>query len=171
MLSKAHLTAYSRISGSRWVITLLCLSGSLTDWVRPAFEYLSIFCGGTGQQWTAMWKGALAAADLGSTACGINKSQRRFIYGDLLEEVSISLTIQLPSPWPTNWRTIISKKFSHYWKSSGVHNRFPNLGIWQRDWEPPGNLTLKPSGIWLQNFHRTGETETLGRAQTKSCAH
>ena len=30
------------------------------------------------------------------------------------------------------------------------------------DWESPGNLTLKVSGIWLPNFHRTGETETLG---------
>ena len=39
-----------------------------------------------------------------------------------------------------------------------------------KDWEPPGNLTLKASGIWLQNFHRTGETDSW-RAQTKPCAH
>ena len=38
-----------------------------------------------------------------------------------------------------------------------AHIRFPNLGIQQKDREPPGNLTLKDSGIWLQNFHRTGE--------------
>ena len=31
------------------------------------------------------------------------------------------------------------------------------------DCEPPGNLTLKVSRIWLQNFHRTEETEALGR--------
>ena len=51
-----------------------------------------------------------------------------------------------------------------------MHNRFPNLGIWQRDWEPPENLTLEGSGIWLQNLHRTGETDSW-RVQTKSCAH
>ena len=33
-----------------------------------------------------------------------------------------------------------------------------------------GNLTLKASGIWLQNFHRTGETDSW-RAQTKPSAH
>ena len=32
----------------------------------------------------------------------------------LLEEVVISLTIELPSRQPTNCRTIIPKKFSHY---------------------------------------------------------
>ena len=36
-----------------------------------------------------------------------------------------------------NWRTIIPKKFSHCCKSSRVHNRFPNLGVWQKDWELP----------------------------------
>ena len=33
----------------------------------------------------------------------------------------------------------------------------------------PGNLTLEASGIWLQNCHRTGETDSW-RAQTKPCA-
>ena len=48
-----------------------------------------------------------------------------------------------------NCRTIIRNKFSHCWESSRTHNRFPNLGIWQRDWEPQGNLTSEVSGIWL----------------------
>ena len=82
----------------------------------------------------------------------------------------VSPNIESPSRQPTNWRTIIPKKFLHCCKSSRAHNRFPNLGIWQRYWEPPGNLTLKASGIWLQNFHRTGETDSW-RTQTKSCAH
>ena len=34
---------------------------------------------------------------------------------------------------PTNWRTIIPKKFSHCCKSSRAHTRFTNLGIQQRD--------------------------------------
>ena len=49
---------------------------------------------------------------------------------------------------------------------SRAKNRFPNLGIWQRGWEPPENLTLKASGIWFQNFHRTGETEFWGHKKT-----
>ena len=51
-----------------------------------------------------------------------------------------------------------------------MNNRFPNLGIWHRDWAPPGNLTLETSGIWLQNFHRTGKTDSW-KTQTKPCVH
>ena len=57
--------------------------------------------------------------------------------------------------WPTNWRTIIPNKFLRCWVGSKPRIRLPNLGIQQRDWESPGNLTLKDSGIWLQNLHRT----------------
>ena len=42
---------------------------------------------------------------------------------------------------------IISKKFSYCCKSSRAHNRFPNLRIWQKDWGPPGNLTLKTNSV------------------------
>ena len=52
-------------------------------------------------------------------------------------------------------------KSSHCCESSRAHNRFSNLGIRQRDWEPLDNLTLKASGIWLQIFHRTRKTESL----------
>ena len=45
---------------------------SARDGVRPAFECLSVSSGGTGQQWPAMGTGALAEADLGGAACGIN---------------------------------------------------------------------------------------------------
>ena len=40
----------------------------------------------------------------------------------------------------------------------------PTWGIQQRDWESPGNLTLKVSGTWLQSFHRTGENRDSWRA-------
>ena len=40
--------------------------------VRPAFECLSVSCRGRGQQRPAMETGALAAADLVGTVCGIN---------------------------------------------------------------------------------------------------
>ena len=85
----------------------------------------------------------------------------------LLKEIAISLTIEPQGGQSLNWRTIISKKFSYCCKSS-THK---NLGFGQRDWESSGNLTLKISGIWLQNFHRTGEAEILGRHKQKSCAH
>ena len=49
----------------------------------------------------------------------------------LLEEVAIHPTIELLSRRPTDWRTIIAKKFKHCCKSCRAHNRFPNLGIWQ----------------------------------------
>lgn len=82
----------------------------------------------------------------------------------------VSPAIEPPSRQPVNWRMIIPKKFSHRCKSSRAQNKFPNLGIWQRNWEPPRNLTLKVNGTWLQNFYRTGETDSW-RAQTKPCVH
>ena len=59
------------------------------------------------------------------------------------------------SGWPINWWMIIQKKFSYYCEGLETHFRLPTQGP-DRDWESPGNLTLKPRGIWLQHFHRTG---------------
>ena len=55
---------------------------------------------------------------------------------------------------------MIPKNFLHCCKSSRTYNSFPNLGIQKTDWEFPRNLMLKASGMWLQNFHRTGETDS-----------
>ena len=82
----------------------------------------------------------------------------------------VSPTTKPLSRQPTNWRTIIPKKFLHCCKSSRTYNRFPSLGIRQRDWELSGNLTFKANGIWLQNFHRTGDTDSW-RARTRACAY
>ena len=66
---------------------------------------------------------------------------------------------QIPAGrWPTNWRTIISKKFSHCCEGSESHFGLWSLGSQQRVWESPGNMTSKASRIWLQDFHRTGGT-------------
>ena len=65
---------------------------------------------------------------------------------------------------------VIPKNFSYCKESSRTDNKFPNLWRQQRDSEPPGYLTLEASGIWLQNLHRNGETDSL-RAQTKPCEH
>ena len=66
-------------------------------------------------------------------------------------------------------RTIIPKKFSHCCKNSRLHNRFPNLGIQQRNCISPGNLTLKVSRIWLQNIRRTGETDSWRAQENLVC--
>ena len=119
------------------------------DWARPAFECLS-----PAEAWVSS---------------GLPWGQGLWLQ-QTWEAQCVSPTIEVPGKQATNWRTIISKKFSHYCERSRAHNRFPNLGIQQRDRESPGNLTLKVSGIWLQIFHRTGETVS-GRVQTKPCAH
>ena len=66
---------------------------------------------------------------------------------------------------PQNWRMIIPTKFSHCCEGSKPHIRLPSLRIRQKDREFPENLTLKVSGIWLQDFHGTGGNRdtSLGR--------
>ena len=91
------------------------------DWARPTFEWLSVSCGGTCQQWPVTRKGALAAADLGSMSCEPHH--------------------RAPNRQSTNWRIIIPKKFSHCCEHSRVHNRFPTWGS--------GNGTENSQGIWL----------------------
>ena len=38
----------------------------------------------------------------------------------------------------------------------GPTTGFPNLGIWQRDWEPPGNLIWRPVGFDYRTFTGLG---------------
>ena len=57
---------------------------------------------------------------------------------------------QIPYPpggWPTDWRTIIPKKFSHYCKHSRLHIRLHNLGVRQRDREFPGIWLWRAAGF------------------------
>ena len=70
--------------------------------------------------------------------------------------------------WLTNWRTIIPRKFSQCCEGSRPHIMLPSPGIWPRDWESPGNLTLQASENWLQSFHGTGGNRDSWRTQTKS---
>ena len=77
----------------------------------------------------------------------------------------------IPAGWVTQTEDPQYQRNSPTAKDLGpTHIRLPNLGIRQRDGNP-GNPTLKDSGIWLQNFHRTGENRDARRAQTKQCAH
>ena len=59
----------------------------------------------------------------------------------------------------------IPKKFSLCYDSSRSQIRLPNLEIWQSHWGSLGHLTLKGRGIWLQNFHNTGENRHGGHKQ------
>ena len=54
----------------------------------------------------------------------------------------------IPAGWvTTDLRTIIPKKFLHYCEGSEPHIRLPSLAIRERDWESPGNLAVRASGI------------------------
>ena len=64
------------------------------------FECLSVSCGGMGQQWPASGAGALGAAIL-------------VVASGFFEEFTINPTMQFPSRWPINCRTIIPNKFLH----------------------------------------------------------
>ena len=54
---------------------------------------------------------------------------------------------------------MIPKKFSHCWEVLGPTTDFPTCGSGKCTEYPQGTWLWR---IWLQNFHRTGETETLG---------
>ena len=70
------------------------------DWARPALEarVSSVLFRGQGLWLQQTW-------------------EARHMAYVLLEEVTISFTVELPSRWETNWGTIITKKFPPSWKS------------------------------------------------------
>ena len=116
-------------------------------WARLAFECLSASCEDKGQQWPA-------------TGTGLWLQQTWEVWHvayALLEEITISPTIDPLSRQPTNWRTIIPKKFLHCCQSSRAHNRFPNLGICKGTENAQGILRpvgfdYKPSGLRKQTY-------------------
>ena len=70
----------------------------------------------------------------------------------------------LPVGQPTNWKIIVSQRFSHWSESSQPHVRLPILRVWNREEEPPEHFALKASVAWVQELHRTGgnRDSTLG---------
>ena len=76
------------------------------------------------------------------------------------------------SGWLTNWRTLIPQKSTHWREGSEPHVRLPNLGVRQWEEEFPENQTLKASGIWLQDFDRTGgNRDSIPGGHTQSSVH
>ena len=57
------------------------------------------------------------------------------------------------------------------WKFWAPHQA-PYPGVWHREEKPPEHLALKASGVWLQEFHRTGgkRNSTLG-GHTQGLVH
>ena len=55
-----------------------------------------------------------------------------------------------------------TKKFFHCWESCRASNGFPNLGIWQRNWEPPREFDFEIQWDMIIELHRTGEAEMEG---------
>ena len=143
-----HTRTQERISDLHKRLSQTCL------WM---FESLLRRCGSAV---AATGTRALVAAVLGGTMCGVSP-----LGGGCHQPHHIAT-----DGWSTNWRTNISKS-SHTCESPRPQKRLPNLGIQQRDWESPGNLTMKVSRIWLQNFHRTRETrDSLEGTNKTLCA-
>ena len=68
-----------------------------------------------------------------------------------------------------NWRTIIPKKFSHCYKCSRVHNRFPNLGVWQKDWELPKKQILGGHKKKICAYQDPGERSSDLTRDSQTC--
>ena len=117
-----------------------------------------------------LWNHASDGLPQGQGLCQQHSWEAQVVVQVPLEDVTINPTIEPSGGWSTNRRTITPKKISHCCKISRPHNRLPNLGIQQRGWESPENVTLKVSRIWLQYFHRTGGKEVL-EGQKQNLVH
>ena len=75
--------------------------------------------------------------------------------------------------WPTNWRTIIPKNFSHCYEGSEPHVRLPSLGIQQRTGNPfvQGIWSWRPVGFGHKTSTGLGETETPVLEGTSKVLH
>ena len=99
----------------------------------------------------------------GSLACCSPQGHKEL---DTTEQLS---WIELGDPQTGNNNT--KEVGSLLWRFWAPHQA-AQPGVQQRDWESPGNLTLKVSRIWLQDFHRTGGNRLHSwRTQTRSCMH
>ena len=122
------------------------LRDTTRDWARPDFECLNVSCGGTGQQWD---RGSVCNR-LGSCCMWHKSSWRRSPL----------------APPHSHWADDPQIAEQWYQRSSCTVKKvlgpqqIPQPEDLEKDREPPGNLTLKASGIWSQDFHRTRETDS-----------
>ena len=118
------------------------------NWGRPAFEGLSVSCRGQASGYLLHGQGLW-----------IQQAQ---------EAQCVSPAIEPRSRRPTNRRTIIPRSSHTGTKVLEPITDFPTRGSRKGTENPQG---FDFGGQWdLQNFHRTGETDSWG-AQTTTCAH
>ena len=88
--------------------------------------------------------------------------RQRRSYSDMVGEVqSLQNQIQyLQGGWPSNWRTMIPKKFSHRCKGSEPHVRLPNLGSDKGMRNPLGIWPWRPERFDFRISGGLGGTET-----------
>ena len=77
----------------------------------------------------------------------------------------------IPYLLPTNWKVIISQRFSHRSESFEPQVRLPSLGMWHWEEEPPEHLALKASGLECRHSTGLGETETPLLEGTHEVSH
>ena len=80
---------------------------------------------------------------------------------------------QIPYPpggQPTNWKIIISQRFSHRSESSEPHVRLPSLGVWHQEEEPLVHLATSV-GLECRSSTGLGETETTLLEGTHKVSH
>ena len=87
----------------------------------------------------------------------------------LLEEVAISPTIEPLSRWPTNWRTIIPKKFSLCCKILGPTTDFSTLRSGKGTGKPQGIWIWRPVGYYYRTFTGLGKQTVKGHKQNLAC--
>ena len=75
--------------------------------------------------------------------------------------ITLKLYPILPGAWPTNWRKIIPKKFSHCCDVSRPHIRLPNLGTYIGKTGSLGIWLWKPVRLISQRVGGMRKTETL----------
>ena len=54
---------------------------------------------------------------------------------------------------PPDWKVTVSQRLTYRSESSEPHVKFPCLGIWHWEKEPPEHLALKASGACAQELH------------------
>ena len=86
------------------------------------------------------------------------------------QEVAFSPTIEPLSRWPTNWRTIIAKKFSHCYKSPRTHNRFPSLGKSGRGTENAWEFDLEDQWDFITELPQKWGNRLLKGTNKTLCA-
>ena len=73
------------------------------------------------------------------------------------------VVISNPTPgWAAQrWKVIISQRLTHRSESSDFHIKFPCLGIWHWEGEPPEHLALRASGAYAEEPRDHGRDHRL----------